>query len=172
MQGIRHTRRIALFAALSALLMLLPSCSTLRELSSIKDISITSCSIVSVTPRSFKSADALLAVGVHNPSIAFTISELTANVRKGDIVLAGLVGGPVAVERNSDNIYELPCTASLLDNMNLLKLVALVSSRNFDDYVVDIYADVMLANGMSRRLSFGEVPLKKLIEKARNSSSQ
>ena len=64
----------------------------------------------------------------------------------------------------------MPCTASLLDNLNLLKLVALVTAKNLDNCMVDITADVMLANGLSRRLTLGEIPLQKLIDRARKAS--
>lgn len=166
----QRLRQFFVYAALGSLLLLASACSTLRELSSIKDIGITSCSIVSVTPRGLKSADAVLAIGIHNPSIAFTITELDASVRTGNVNLAKLVGGPIAVERQSDNVYEVPCTASLLDNLNLLKLVALVTAKNLDNCMVDITADVMLANGLSRRLTLGEIPLQKLIDRARKAS--
>ena len=168
MQTHQWIRRIARSAAVAVVIIVAAACSELRH---IKEISITSCSIISVTPRSLRSADAVLALGVHNPSVAFTITGLEGGIRKGDTVIAEFAGGPVAIARKSDEVYELPCSVSLTENTNLLKVAGLVKGMDFTGYMVDITAEIMLANGMSRKLNLNDISVQKLVDKARKSSS-
>ena len=78
--------------ALAAVLALSFSCA------SYKDISVTSCEVASLSPNGLRAVDAVLSVGVHNPTVAFTLSDIAGTVRQGEDVIATFEGGPVSVE--------------------------------------------------------------------------
>ena len=80
---------------------------------------MTSFEVQSFSPNGMRSVDAVALVGVYNPTVEFTISELKGMVRDGDHVIAYLEGAPVTVEKKSDLVYELPCSVTLDENLSL-----------------------------------------------------
>ena len=149
-------------AIIFAVLLLAPSCSVLNA---VKEIRVTSCSVISITPRSFRSADAVLALGVSNPAFAFTLTDVEGHLRRGETVLAVFNGGPIAVESRCDKVYELPCGASIGEGVSLVSLISLLGDKDLSAYAVDIAGDVTLANGKTRRLKINDIPLESLMGK-------
>ena len=46
----------------------------------IKDISITSCDIVSISPSGLRSLNGVFLVGIHNPVFKFAVSDIQGTV--------------------------------------------------------------------------------------------
>ena len=144
--------------ALAALLALSFSCA------SYKDISVTSCEVASLSPNGLRAVDAVLSVGVHNPTVAFTLSDIAGTVRQGENVIATCYGGPVSVDRKSDKVYDLPCTLTLDDSLSLFQVLSLIQKRDFSDFTVDVSGWVTLRNGLRKKLEFNDVPVSSLLE--------
>lgn len=147
------------FAAL-AIAMAIVSCS------GFKDISITSCAVQSIEPRGLRAVDATLSIGVHNPTMSFTITEIRGNVHDSESALANFSGGPVTIAKKSDGNYLVPCSASLGDGMSLFTFLNLARTKDFSDYLVDVAADVQLKNGLKKTLEYKDMPVNELLEKS------
>ena len=155
-RGNHLLRLVALFA----LVVLSAACSN-----KFKEIDVTSCEVASLTPKGFRSVDAVLLVGVHNPTVSFTLSDVTGNVRKDDLVIATFTGGPVTIEKKSDKEYELPCTLMLEEGLSLFKLLSLLKTMDFSGYVVDIAGVVSLSNGLKKNLEYKDIPIDSLMDR-------
>lgn len=159
MQTILRTRLTRCFIVLAALIAAV-ACGN------VKDIAVSSCDVVSITPNGLKSVDVVLALGIHNPTVAFTLSDVEGVVYNDSHELATFGGGPLSVAKKSDDVYELACTASLTDQLSLFEVLNLVRSRNFDGYKIDVSGNVTLANGLKKTLRFKELEITDLMDKA------
>ncbi|MBR1576573.1 MAG: hypothetical protein IJ654_09025 [Bacteroidales bacterium] len=147
-------------AALLALLIMSVACNKFKELD------VTSCEVASLTPKGFRSVDAVLSVGVHNPTLAFTLSDIAGSIRNGDLTIATFTGGPVTVAKKSDGVYNLPCTLMLEEGLSLFEIINLIKTMNFGGYTVDVSGEVSLTNGLKKKLSYEDIPLESLLDKS------
>ena len=136
----------------------------------IKDISVTSCEVRNISPRGLRSVEVLLAVGVHNPSVEFTVSDIEGEIRNEDCTIATFMGGPVTVMKKSDDVYDLHCEATMGDNLSLFEMLNIVRKKDFSNMKVDVTALVRLKNGVSKTLKYKDMSLEELLNKADLSS--
>lgn len=130
----------------------------------INDIRITSCELVSLSPKGFRSADAVLAIGVSNPASAFTISDLKGEVFRDLGVAATFSAGTVNVEGKKEGVYYFPCTAEIDKNVSLMELAALATSQDISGYKVNIEFNVALGKGKSHKLRFDNIEISDLLK--------
>ena len=91
-----------------AMLAALASCANY------KDIKITSCELESISPRSFTAVDVVLKLGIHNPTVGFTVPDIDGVILYQQRDTAAVFnGGPVTIAKKTDDVYQLPCTARL-----------------------------------------------------------
>ena len=136
-----------------------------------KEIDVTSFQVESFAPRGLRAVDAVVSIGVHNPTVAFTISDLVATVRDANGTLAILEGGPVSVAKKSDQTYQVPCSVALGENLSLFQVLNLLKSKALDDCVVDVSALVTLSNGLRKTLVYNDIPVRDLLEKGRSAET-
>ena len=158
MQVHRHTVAARLLALL-AVAVLSAACYNF------KDIEITSCELASLEPKGFRAVDAVLQVGVNNPTVSITLSDVTGAIRNGDLVVATFGGGPVTIDRKSEKVYELPCTVKLEEGLSLFQVLTLIKTMDFDGYVCDVTGTVALKNGLKKKLEFKDIPINSLMDK-------
>jgi len=158
MQASKGIRWTGLLAILLVAVMTV-SCNKFKE------IEVTSCELSSVTPKGFRSVDAVLAVGVHNPTVSFTLSDVSGCVRNGELVIATFTGGPVTVAKKSDQVYDLPCTMMLEEGLSLFEILNLVKNKDFEGYVIDVAGTVSLAKGVKKKLEYKDLPISDLLDK-------
>lgn len=151
-------------AVLGLALVLLAGCSN-----KFKEIAVTSFQVESFSPNGLRSVDAIVVVGVHNPTVAFTLSDMKGTVRDPESnVLAVLEGGPVAVEKKSDQVYRLPCSVTLGENLSLFQVLNLLKNMDFEGCVVDVSALITLSNGLKKTLVYKDIPVRDLLDKGRS----
>lgn len=159
MQNFKKTLLVRSLAVLAALFAIV-ACG------SVKDIAVTSCDIVSIAPNGLKSVDVVLALGIHNPTIAFSLSDVEGVLYNDTHELATFGGGPLDVAKKSDDVHELSCYASLTDQVSLFEVLNLVRTRDFNGYKIDVSGVVTLANGIKKTLRFKEMDVNELMEHA------
>lgn len=154
MKALRHIG-IILVAALLAC-----SCG----MSKIKDISLVSASIKYAVPTSLRSMDAKLLLEINNPSIGFSVQEVSGTVRYNNKELAHIVTGPVDLQGKSQQVYELPCTVTLAEGASLLDILVVASKRSLSGLKADIDIQAALKkNGVLRApFSFRDLDLQQL----------
>lgn len=155
MQGMKLLRKIGIGALLLAVLLGLWSC----DVAKIKDLSVTSVGVKYLVPTSTRSMDAVLLLGLDNPSISFTVQDVSGVVKHYDREIARFTAGELPVQARSVQVYELPCTAVLSDNVSLLDLLAIAARRSMEGLTADVKLRVSLKGGKGTVLTFNGIDL-------------
>ena len=145
------------------LVLVLLAVLSLAGCASVKDIAVTSCSVVSVSPQGLRSADAVLALGIKNPLMAFTIKGLDGTIHKGDQTFATFSTSSLAVDRKCTKVYLMDCTGSLDKSVSLRDLLKIAASRDFEGYAIDLTMNVRLRWGIGKTLHFNNLMITDLM---------
>lgn len=145
----------------------MPLCAVLMALSfsscsKIKDIKVTSVAIESFSPRGLRSVDAVLAVGIDNPAMAFTITRLEGVVKYNGEDFAVYSADTLAVGKKCVKVYDVPCSASLSESVSLLDLASFAKKRDLEGFTTDVVATVKLKSGAGTTLRFKDLDLNKM----------
>ena len=155
MQGMKLLRKIGIGALLLAVLLGLWSC----DVAKIKDLSVTSVGVKYLVPTSTRSMDAVLLLGLDNPSISFTVQDVSGVVKHYDREIARFTAGELPVQARSVQVYELPCTAVLAEKVSLLDLLAIAARRSMEGLTADVKLRVSLRGGKGTVLTFNGIDL-------------
>ena len=150
----RHIAKLLVFAVMC---VSAASCGVYK----VKDIKINSFDVKYVTPTSTRSLDAVLLLGIHNPATSITISGLEGTVKYGGKEIVLVQAGTIPLEKKSDKVYEVPCTASLVDGVSLLSLFPIFSMQNPQDLSADVHLRVALKSGAGTDLVFNDLTIAK-----------
>ena len=148
-------RKIGIGALLLAVLAAVSGC----DVAKIKDLSVTSVGVKYLVPTSSRSMDAVLLLGLDNPSISFTVQDVSGVVKHYDRELARFTAGELPVQARSAQVYELPCTAVLSDKVSLLDLLAIGARRSLEGMTADVQLRVSLRGGKGKILTFNDLDL-------------
>ena len=148
----------AIFVALS---LLLSGCG---DIAKIKDINVTSVGVESYTFTSLRSVNAVLAVGVDNPTFAFKVTDLNGILKYKGEDFAFYSADEIKVDRKSVKVYDLPCSATLSDGVSIKKVVQLFQSGSLEGFTTDVEAKVKLRSGAGTTLRFKDLDLQKMSE--------
>lgn len=156
----KNTLRILLLLALA---LLLAGCKG----KGIKDIKVNSARIVSVTPEGLNGLTALVEVGVHNPTVAFELTDITGLARfKGQEALQ-VKADQLIVSGHTDKVYRIPVQGEIAEGFNPLQLVRLVADENaFDDLTITVKGKVALRGGIGKKIEIKDIPLSSLMKKS------
>lgn len=158
-----HMKNALRILLLLALALLLAGCKG----KGIKDIKVTSVRIISVTPVGLNGLTALVEVGVHNPTVAFELTDINGLARfKGQDAL-NVTADQLIVSGHTDKIYRIPVQGEIADGFNPLQLVRLVADENaFDDLTISVKGKVALRGGLGKKIEIKEIPLSSLMKKS------
>ena len=148
-------RKIGIGALLLVVLAAASGCNVAK----IKDLSVTSVGVKYLGPTSSRSMDAVLLLGLDNPSISFTVTDVSGVVKHYDRELIRFTAGELPVQARSVQIYELPCTAVLSDKVSLLDLLAIAARRSMEGMTADVKLRVSLKGGKGTVLTFNGLDL-------------
>ena len=148
-------RKIGIGALLLAVILAVSGC----DVAKIKDLSVTSVGVKYLVPTSSRSMDAVLLLGLDNPSISFTVQDVTGVVKHYDREIAHFTAGELPVQARSVQVYELPCTAVLADKVSLLDLLAIAARRSMEGLTADVKLRVSLKGGKGTVLTFNGIDL-------------
>ena len=151
----KFLRKIGIGALLLGVLACLWGC----DVAKIKDLSVTSVGVKYLVPTSSRSMDAVLLLGLDNPSISFTVQDVTGVVKHYDREIAHFTAGELPVQARSVQVYELPCTAVLVDKVSLLDLLAIAARRSMEGLTADVKLRVSLKGGKGTVLTFNGIDL-------------
>lgn len=152
MKGIR---KIALGLLLAVAAMAVSGCGVTK----LKDLKVTSVGVKYLVPTSSRSMDAVLLLGLDNPSISFTVEDVRGVVKYYDREMVHFTAGELPVQERSVQVYELPCTALLAEKVSLLDLLAIAAKRSMEGMTVDVKLHVKLKSGAGTTLSFNDIDL-------------
>jgi len=148
-------RSIRLLILLVATAVAVSGCNVAK----IKDLKVTSVGVKYLVPTSSRSMDAVLLLGLDNPSVDFTVDDVRGVVRYYDREMVHFTAGELPVQARSIQVYELPCTALLAEKVSLLDLLAIAAKRSLDGMTADVKLHVKLKSGAGTTLSFNNLDL-------------
>jgi len=129
----------------------------------IRNIRISQCRIVSISPRGLSSLDATVSVDLFNPGAGMTLYDMEAWIREDGRDLLKLTAPSVIIAADTTGRYEVVCSASLQGGLSLFDVRNLISERDFSTYYVDISLYQKTGNGKGRPVKINRMPLKKLL---------
>ena len=151
----KKVRKIGLFGLLVAAMFAVSGCAVTK----IREIRVTSVGVKYIVPTSTRSLDGVLLLGIDNPSISFTAQDVQGVVKSYGREIAQFTAGQLPVQARSAQVYELPCTATLMDRVSLLDLLAIASKRSLEGMTVDVKLRVSLKGGKGTTLTFNGLDL-------------
>lgn len=158
-----NTFKRTIFSIFVALLAcaVLSGCS---GLSKVKDIKVTSCGLESYSLKGLRSVDAVLAVGIDNPTFAFKVMDVSGTVKYNGEDFATYTADTVSVEKKCSKVYDLPCSATLSDGVSLKQLMQIAKKGNLEGFTTDVTATVKLKSGAGKTFKFKNIDLNELAE--------
>ena len=148
-------RKIGLLCLVVAAALAVTGCGIAK----IRELRVTSVGVKYLVPTSSRSMDAVLLLGLDNPSVSFTVQDVSGTVRYYEREMVHFTAGELPVQARSVQVYELPCTAILADKVSLLDLLALGAKRSMDGMTVDVKLRVKLKSGAGKTLTFKNIDL-------------
>ena len=133
-------------------------------LSKVKDIKVTSCGLASYSLKGLRSVDAVLAVGIDNPTFAFKVMDVSGTVKYNGEDFATYTADTVSVEKKCSKVYDLPCSATLSDGVSLKQLMQIAKKGNLEGFTTDVTATVKLKSGAGKTFKFKNIDLNELAE--------
>ena len=153
-------RKIGVVLALVAGLLAVSGCAVTK----IRDIRLTNVGVKYIVPTSSRSLDAVLLLGIDNPSISFTAQDVSGVVKQYGRELGKFTAGQLPVQAKSVQVYELPCTVALSEKVSLLDLLAIAAHRSMKGLTADVKLRVSLKGGKGTVLTFNGIDLAQFSE--------
>ena len=153
-------RKIGVLLALVAGLLAVSGCAVTK----IREIRLTNVGVKYIVPTSSRSLDAVLLLGIDNPSISFTAQDVTGVVKQYGREIGKFTAGQLPVQAKSVQVYELPCTVALSEKVSLLDLLAIAAHRSMEGLTADVKLRVSLKGGKGTVLTFDGIDLAQFSE--------
>lgn len=153
-------RKIGVFLALVAGLLAVSGCAVTK----IREIRLTNVGVKYIVPTSSRSLDAVLLLGIDNPSISFTAQDVSGVVKQYGREIGKFTAGQLPVQAKSVQVYELPCTVALSEKVSLLDLLAIAAHRSMEGLTADVKLRVSLKGGKGTVLTFNGIDLAQFSE--------
>ena len=149
-------------ASMAVLLLILSGCADLEK---VKDIKVTSVGVESYSFRGLRSVDAILALGIDNPTFAFNVTGLNGILKYKGEDFAFFSADTIKVDKKCSKVYDLPCSAMLSEGVSLKRAIQLFSSNvDLDGFTADVEAKVKLRSGAGTTLKYKDLDLKTMVE--------
>lgn len=142
----------------AALLFSLTSCMQKFE-----DIRITSFDVISFSPKSLHSAEAVVSLGIDNPATSFTVSDFEMVIMNAGSKICTLAADTVSIEKQSSREYRVPCTARM-ESLSLGEMMGLAGKSDLSDFTADVSANVTTGKGKGRKVEFKDIKISDLIK--------
>lgn len=155
-------KRIILLLAVLSAMSLATGCKKVKE------ISVTSFEIVSVTPSGLTELDALIKLGIHNPMVPFEVTDATGTLKIAGKPCISLSTDQLIVAGNTDKVYSIPIKGWIAEGFNPFELLKLFNggSLDFDQLTVDVNGKVALRGGVGKKLDIKDIKLSKFSKKS------
>lgn len=139
--------------------------SVLSGCADVRNMQITDCRVLSVSPRGLASVDADLSLEIFNPGPDMTVSDTEFRLREDGRDIMKITAAPLTVQGNYKGRYQVSCNASLQGGLSLFDIKNLLSGGDFSKYYVDISLYAGKGEGKGNPVKINRIPLSKLIGK-------
>ncbi|MBQ9462093.1 MAG: hypothetical protein IJU68_00360 [Bacteroidales bacterium] len=136
----------------------LSSCS-----GSFKDIKLTSCELVSLSPRGLSAFDAVLNLSIDNPAPQVTLSEMSAVIKMNQVPCLHLTAEDITISPRTELIYSVTFHGTMDENFNPFTLLSLVKQPDLAAMTIDVGFRGTLKSGLGKYFEYKDIPVKDLI---------
>jgi hypothetical protein len=144
---------------LGAAMLTLSGCARYTE------IRPTSFRLESVSLHGLRSIDLEVSVGVCNPAGKINLSDIDAQVEHSGKVIGRLTLAPFMLMPKSDTVYRLQGKAELTNELSVMQALSFVKRpEQLRDATVDLSARVKLKSGVSKKVTYNDIPVEKLLK--------
>jgi hypothetical protein len=144
-------------ALLCALTLCLAGCGDIR------DLKVTSVDIENISLNGLRGANVALAVGIDNPAFQVGLSEIEGSLKLSGKVLGRMAMDPFVLHARSAEVYHLKASLRIEQGVTLAEILALTDMETLNKCMVDVSVMATLKNGVSKRLTFNDIPLTDLL---------
>lgn len=151
---------------LRLILTVLAALSAASCTADIQDIRIDSVNVASASVRGLGTIVLDVDIGVHNPSVAFTIETLhgTLRYKGGDLLHAD--ASDIRIERRSDKVYRVPLLCRAASGTGLLPLLRDFGAGSFDSgLTLDVTADIRARFGLGKVFEYNGIPVGNFLDR-------
>ena len=132
----------------------------------IKDISVTSARIVSIVPEGLTGLAALVEVEIHNPSVAFEVTDLHGLAKYCGEDAFTADADQLIVAGHTDKVYRIPVRGKIADGFNPFQLLRLIGNEAaYDDVTFTVQGRVSLRGGIGKNIELKDIPLSSILKK-------
>ena len=153
-------RRIAELLIVALAAFCLASCTK-----SFQDIKVTSCKLVSVSPRGLSAFDAVVEVGVDNPAKQITLSKAYAKLKMDGEPCLHLTADDVTLAARSEQVYSVTLHGTMDGSFNPFSLLSLLEHPEMETLSIDVSFRGALKSGLGKDFEYTDIPLKDLLGK-------
>lgn len=132
---------------------------------SFQDIKVTSCDLESLSPRGLSSMDAVVNVGVDNPTVQVTLTNLAAVIKMEGIPCLHVTADDLTLTPKTEQIYTILLHGTLDESFNPLQLLGLLAEPDLDVLTLDVSFRGTLRSGIGKDFEYTDIPLKDLLSK-------
>lgn len=151
-----------LLTLLAVVSLTLSGCASLKK---VKDIKITSVGVESYSFSGLRSINALLAIGIDNPTFAFKVTQLNGILKYKGEDFAFYSADTLNVDRQCVKVYDLPCAATLSEEVNLMQAIQIMRNGTLEGFTTDVEAKVKLKSGAGTTLKYKDIDLQEMTER-------
>ena len=130
---------------------------------SFKDIKLTSCEFVSLTPKGLSSFDAVMNIGVDNPAPQITLSKMYALVKMDQQPCLHLYADDVTIASRKNYVYPVSFHGSIDESFNPFGIFSILKGENLESLTVDISFRGALKSGLGKHFEYRNLPLKDVL---------
>lgn len=146
------------YVILAALVLSLTSCNKFKE------IEVESVKVMNVTPKGLTGVDASIELGIDNPAPRITLSNIEGKLKYNGKVIGTVTIDPFTIKGRETAKYNIKAKVRLGSDFGLVDAFHLIRKRDWDECVVDVTAKGTLRGGLSKTMTYTDIPAKDLLK--------
>ncbi len=131
---------------------------------SFKDIKVTSCELLSLSPKGLSALDAAIAIGVDNPTVQVTLTNMYALVKMDGEPCLHVTADDVTLSPRSEEIYNIDIHGNIDGSFNPFQLLTLLQGSGLEMVTVDVWFRGVLKSGFGKDFEYKDIPIKDLLD--------
>ena len=122
-----------------------------------------SAQLESVMPKGLRSVVITAAVEIDNPAPQVTVTDIEGLISHSGKVLGRVAVDPVVLKAKSLEKYHLRAVLELDPDVTLMDVLGLAGKDRWAECVADVYFKAALKGGVSKKMAYEGIPLKKFM---------
>ena len=123
--------------------------------------------VESLNMSGLRSVDVTLDVGLSNPAGKIIVEEAVGTLKHFGKVIGNVTLAPLTLDARTSASYKVEARVELAKSMSIMEIMRFADIRRLNECTVDVSLRGK-ASGIRLKREYNDIPLKKLLEKAKN----